>query len=42
MKHNMSYREAADLLDVSLSSVQNYVKRARLKFMKFMEAKKRG
>jgi DNA-directed RNA polymerase specialized sigma24 family protein len=42
MRHNMSYREAADLLDVSLSSVQNYVKRARIKFMKFMEAKKRG
>ena len=40
MRHNMSYREAADLLDVSLSSVQNYVKRARIKFMKFMEAKK--
>lgn len=40
MKHNMSYREAADLLNISLSSVQNYVKRAEKKFKKFMEAEK--
>jgi DNA-directed RNA polymerase specialized sigma subunit len=40
MKHNLSYREAADLLKISISAVQNYVKRAKQKFIKFMEEKR--
>lgn len=40
MRHNMSYREASDLLNISISSVQNYVKRAKEKFTKFMEVNK--
>jgi len=40
MRHRLSYREAADLLQVSMSAVQNYVKRARAKFVKFMEERR--
>lgn len=40
MRHNMSYREAGDLLNLSLSTVQEYVRRAKDKFTKFMELNK--
>lgn len=39
-KHNMSYREAADLLNVSPNAVYEYVQSARTKFIKFLEEQK--
>lgn len=40
MRHSMSYQEAADLLSISVSTVQSYVDRARAKFIQYLEAKK--
>jgi DNA-directed RNA polymerase specialized sigma subunit len=40
MKHQMSIKDAADLLRVSKSSAQVYLRKAKAKFTKFMEASK--
>lgn len=37
MKHNLSYQEVADLLNLKVSTVQCYVERAKLKFAQFVE-----
>ena len=39
-KHNMSYREAADLLNISPNAVYEYVQSAKAKFIKFLEEQK--
>jgi len=38
MKHNLTQQEAADLLNISRPSLQNYLRRANKKFKEFMEA----
>lgn len=40
MRHNLPQQEAADLLNISRSSLRFYLKRANKKFKEFMEAKK--
>lgn len=39
-KHSMSYREAADLLNISPNAVYEYVQSAKAKFIKFLEEQK--
>jgi DNA-directed RNA polymerase specialized sigma24 family protein len=38
MKHNLSYQDAADLLCLSKGTLQGYVRTARTKFKRYMEA----
>lgn len=40
MRHGMSLSEAAELLKISKSAVQSYLKRAKLKFTQYMEDKR--
>lgn len=42
MKHNMTYQETADLLSLPVGAVQTLLKRAKMKFIRYMEACKRA